>query len=130
MASAAEERANFQELGEDWFRVKMAGKGDLPAHKPPANARPRLILGQGIEPDIDHAIATMAVTLDVAGNVPVSEPFGGTAGQIVAGPFGISATVHPPMIAPCAGVVKPLAIAATVRRRTRDWSRRRRRAAN
>src|SRR5438876_12420702 len=41
----------------------------------PTDHRPRLVLGQGVEPDADHAaIATAARTLDVARNVPIGGP--------------------------------------------------------
>ena len=45
------------------------------ADEAPADRRPGQILGQDVQPDIDHApIALAARTLDVAGHVTVGDP--------------------------------------------------------
>ena len=58
--------------------VHCAGHTADLADQTPADARPGLMLGQGIQAYIHHPIAaTMA--LDVAGDMAASEPFRGTA---------------------------------------------------
>ena len=53
------------------------------ADEAPSDHRPRLVLGQGIQPDIDHAsIALAARALDVAGHVAVGDPFCGSAERV------------------------------------------------
>jgi hypothetical protein len=48
----------------------------FPAHKAAADCRPGQIRGQGVQPNIDHPLTALtARTLDVAGNVTVSDPF-------------------------------------------------------
>lgn len=56
------------------------------AHRAPADARPWLILGEGVQPEIDQPNATV-VALDIAGNVAVREPIGRTARRVAAGHF-------------------------------------------
>ena len=53
------------------------------ADEAPIDRRTGQILGQGVEPDVDHAsIALTPRTLDVAGYVTVGEPFCRTAGWV------------------------------------------------
>jgi hypothetical protein len=60
-----------------------------------ADARPRLILREGVEPHVDPAIATAVQALDTAGHMAVGQPFSRAAGRIMAGPFCVStASAH------------------------------------
>jgi len=67
-----------------WRDVHRTCGATFLADKAPADRRPRLVLGQGVQPDIDHTIAA-AVTLDVAGYVAVREPFRRASWRVVAG---------------------------------------------
>jgi hypothetical protein len=59
-----------------WHNVHRTYGAALLADEAPADCRPRQILGQGLQPDIDHAsVALTARTLDVAGYVAVREAF-------------------------------------------------------
>jgi len=59
-----------------WHDVHRTGRSALLADEAPADDRPGLILGQGVQPDVDHApIAVAARALDIAGHVTVGEPF-------------------------------------------------------
>jgi hypothetical protein len=49
-------------------------------------------LGQGVEPDVDHA--PIAPTLDVAGHVTVGDPFRRTAGRVFACPSRLWSLGH------------------------------------
>jgi hypothetical protein len=58
------------------------------AEEVPTDRRPRQILGQGVQPDIDHPpIALTARTLDVAGHVTIREPFRRAAKWVFACPL-------------------------------------------
>ena len=60
-------------VGHDVHRTRGAA---FLADEAPGDCRPRQILGQGVQPDIDHAsIALTARTLDVTGYVAVRDPF-------------------------------------------------------
>ena len=66
-----------------WHDVHRTCGAAFLADEAPADRRPGQILGQGVQPDIDHAsIAITARTLDVAGYVTVREPFGRAAGWV------------------------------------------------
>ena len=55
--------------------VHRTGDAALLADEAPTDDRPRLVLGQGVQADIDHAAITLrARTLDVAGHVTVCNP--------------------------------------------------------
>jgi hypothetical protein len=57
-----------------WHDVHRTGDAALLADETPTDHRPGLVLGQGVEPDVDHAsIALSARTLEVAGYVAVGE---------------------------------------------------------
>jgi hypothetical protein len=66
-----------------WHDVHRTCSATLLADEPPTDRRPGQILGQGVQPDIDHAsIAFVARTFDAAGYVAVREPFRRTAGWV------------------------------------------------
>ena len=66
-----------------WHDVHRTCSATLLADETPTDRRPGQVLGQGVQPDIDHAsIAFTARTLDVAGYVAVREPFRRTAGWV------------------------------------------------
>jgi len=68
-----------------WHDVHRTFDATFLADKAAADRRPRQILGQGVQSDIDHAaIALAARTLDVAGHMTVREPVGRTAGRVFA----------------------------------------------
>ena len=58
-----------------WHDVHRTRGATLLVDKAPADCRPRQILGQGIQSDIDHPSIALARALDVAGHVTVSDPF-------------------------------------------------------
>jgi hypothetical protein len=59
-----------------WHDVHRTGGATLLADQAAANLRPGQIRGQGVQPNIDHPLTALtARTLDVAGNVTVSDPF-------------------------------------------------------
>jgi hypothetical protein len=75
-------------IRRDIHRAREAA--DL-ADKAPADARPRLILGKRVEPNIYHApIALTAETLNRTGDMPVGKPFCRTARRVVARPSRVS----------------------------------------
>jgi len=55
--------------------VHRTGDAALLADEAPTDHRPGLVLGQGVEPDVDHApIAVAARALDIAGHMAVGQP--------------------------------------------------------
>jgi len=69
------------------YDVHRTGDAALLADEAPTDHRPGLVLGQGVEPDVDHAPITAAArTLDVAGHMTVGEPFCRAARWVFAGP--------------------------------------------
>ena len=59
-------------VGHDIHRT---GGAALLADEAPTDHRPGLVLGQGVEPDVDHApIAVAARALDIAGHMAVGQP--------------------------------------------------------
>lgn len=75
-----------------------------------ADARPRLILREGIEPHVHSAIAAPVQALDAAGHMPDSQPFHGAAGRIMAGPFCVSTTSAHAVIKATSQVASKLSI--------------------
>ena len=75
--------------------VHRAGGAACLADEPPADNGPRLILGQGVEPNVDHPpVAFAAETVNAAGDMAGLDPLCGTAGRIVACPFRVSTLHH------------------------------------
>ena len=68
-------------VGHDVHRTCRAA---LLADEAPTDHRARLVLGQGVQADIDHA--PIATALDVAGYVTVREPFCRAARWVFARP--------------------------------------------
>jgi len=59
-----------------WHDVHRTCGAAFLADKAPTDCRPGQVLGQGVQPNIDHTtIALAARTLDVAGHVTVGDPF-------------------------------------------------------
>ena len=59
-----------------WHDVHRTRGTAFLANEAAGDCRPRQILGQGIQSDIDHAsIAISSRALDVAGNVTFGDPF-------------------------------------------------------
>ena len=56
------------------------------ADEAPCDCRPRQVLGQGVQSDIDHAsVARTARTLDVAGHMTVGDPFRRSVKRVIVG---------------------------------------------
>ena len=69
-----------------WHDVHRTCRATLLAAEAPSDRRPGQVLGQGVQPDIDHpSIALSARTLDVAGYVTVSDPFRWGAKRVFVG---------------------------------------------
>jgi hypothetical protein len=67
--------------------VHGTGRAAFPANEAAADFRPGQVLRQGVQSDIDHAAITFAAgTLDIAGYVPVRDPFRRTARRVFVRP--------------------------------------------
>lgn len=78
-------------IRDDMHRSRDAACG---ADQAQADARPRLILRECIEPHVDPAMAAAVQALDVASQMAISQPFRRAAAGIVAGPFGVRCAFH------------------------------------
>jgi hypothetical protein len=70
-----------------WYDVHRTCDATFLADEAAGDRRPRQVLGQRIQPDIDHAaVALTARALDVAGHMAVCDPFRRTARRVFACP--------------------------------------------
>jgi hypothetical protein len=58
-----------------WHDVHRSCGTAFLADETPADRRPGQILGEGIQPDVDHPSITLGRALDVAGHMTVGDPF-------------------------------------------------------
>lgn len=63
--------------------VNSTGRAALRAEQVGADPRPRLILGQGVQPDIRLMLAVAVEALDRTGDVALGEPFRRAARRVM-----------------------------------------------
>ena len=66
--------------------VNSTGRAAFDTDQIAAHPRPRLILGQGVQPDIRLILAVAVEALDRTGDVALGEPFRRTARRVMTGP--------------------------------------------
>jgi hypothetical protein len=68
-----------------WQDVHRTGGAAFLADEAPGDCRSRQILGQGVQPNIDHPSIALGRTLDIAGYVTASDPFRRSAKRAIVG---------------------------------------------